>query len=892
MALGPGVRLGPYEIIAPVGTGGMGEVYRARDTRLGRIVAIKVIGAAYGGHPEMRRRFEGEARLAARLDHPRIGAVFDVGHEDGLDYFVMEFIEGATLADRIAQRRLPFAEMIGYAIEIAAALAYAHGRGVEHRDLKPGNVLLTPSGVKVIDFGLATLRKRERPPSDPIAVMKTAPLPSIEPGSVPGTAGYLPPERLQGLPADHRSDIFAFGVVLYEMAAGRRAFDGPTPADIVAAILTAEPAPIAGQEPGLADIDWVIRRCLKKAPDERWQSMADVEAVLKRIATTSSRPRLSDAHTAVSFGPRFVSAAIVVAVAVGGLALLASRGSTPAAAPPRTVALSVPPPPGSRFTPTESSVQSPQLAVSPDGRYLAFVATGVDGVSQIWLRPLDVSVARPLPGTVDATYPFWSPSSRALGFFSHGQVKRIDIDGGPARSLGPARAGNGGAWSTDDTILFSPEPNSGIHRLSADGSVRQQTVMSTSRREISHRWPQFLPDHRHFIYFAKSADDTQSGIRLASLDATGDAVVVATNFGATYLSTGHLLYVSEQALLAASFDVAHARLMDDPVTIVDRIATSSNFYGAFAASNNGVLAYATTVSPGELAWIGRDGRRLGVAAGPGQYVDFQLSPDSRYVAVAEVEPRSGRSDLRLVNLLRGGNMRLTTSPATDASPVWSPDSTRLVFRSNRERQHDLYVQQAAGGGADEVFVKSPVAKYPTDWSPDGAFVVFHAFDARTHYDVWAAAVDHATPSRPLLQTEFDEVQGQISPSGRWLAYTSNQSSRFEVYVQPVLADGRKWQVSIAGGSDPKWRADEKELFFLGNDGRMMSVRLAGGTSFDPEVPRPLFQFRDIALISPYLSAYDVQRDGERFLVRASTEDLQTHPLNVFVHWSVPTRAAK
>jgi eukaryotic-like serine/threonine-protein kinase len=744
MALGPGVRLGPYEIVAPVGAGGMGEVYRARDTRLGRIVAIKVIGAAYDGHPEMRRRFEGEARLAAQLDHPRIGAVFDVGHADGVDYFVMEFIEGATLAGRIAQRPLPFAEMIGYAIEIAAALAYAHGRGVEHRDLKPGNVLLTSSGVKVIDFGLGILRQRERPPSDRIAAMKTVPLPTIEPGSVPGTAGYLPPERLQGLPADHRSDIFAFGVVLYEMAAGRRAFDGPTPADLVAAILTAEPPPLAGQEPGLADVDWVIRRCLRKAPDERWQSMADVEAVLKRIAATT-RPRLGGERAAGSFGLRFLAASIIlaVAVAVGALALFARRDATPAGAPPSTVGLTIPPPPGSGFTPTESSVQSPQLAVSPDGRYLAFVATGVDGVSQIWLRPIDVSVAQPLPGTVDATYPFWSPSSRALGFFSHGQVKRIDIDGGPARSLGPARAGNGGAWSADDTILFSPEPNSGIHRISADGSVRQQTVMSTARREISHRWPQFLPDHRHFIYFAKSADDRQSGIRLASLDAAGDAVVVGTTFGAIYFPPGHLLYVSEQALLAASFDVAHARLMDDPVTIVDRIATSSNFYGAFSASNNGVLAYATTVPPGELAWIGRDGRRLGIAAGPGQYVDFQLSPDSRYVAVAEVEPRSGRSDLRLVDLLRGGNLRLTTSPATDASPVWSPDSTRLVFRSNRERQHDLYVQRAAGGGADEVFVKSPVAKYPTDWSPDGAFVVFHAFDARTNYDVWGAAVDRA-----------------------------------------------------------------------------------------------------------------------------------------------------
>jgi serine/threonine protein kinase len=888
MALDSGARLGPYEIVAPVGAGGMGEVYRARDTRLGRMVAIKVIGPAYGSHLETQRRFEAEARLAAQLDHPRIGAVFDVGHEDGLDYFVMEFIEGKTLADRIAQGPLPFAEMIGYGIEIAAGIAYAHSRGVEHHDLKPGNVMLTSSGVKIIDFGLAKLRHTERRLSEVMAAVKTMPLPPVEPGSVPGTPAYLPPERLQGQPADHRSDIFAFGLVLYEMAARRRAFDGPTPADLVAAILTAEPPPLSGLEPGLADVDWVIRKCLRKAPDERWQSMADVAAVLKRIAATNSKARPGEPPTAVSKLPRRLAAATIV-VAVAGLALVANRAPTPATAPQRAVAFTIPPPPASGFTPTESSVQSPQLAVSPDGRYLAFVATGVDGVSQIWLRAIDSSIGRPLSGTMDATFPFWSASSRSIGFFSDGELKRINIDGGPSRSLAPARAGKGGAWSADDTILFSRDTNGGLYRITADGGVRQQTELSITRRETSHRWPQFLPDGRHFIYFAKSADDSQSGIRLASLDGHGDAVVVPTKFGAIYAPPGHVLYVSQDALLAASFEVASGRLMDDAVTVVDRIATSSNFYGAFSASNNGVLAFATSVSPAELAWIGRDGRRLSVAAGSGQYVDFQLSRDNRYLAIAEVEPHSDRSDLRLVDLVRGGNLRLTTSAATDASPVWSPDSTRLVFRSNRERDHDLYLRQAVGGGADAIFVKSPVSKYPTDWSPDGTFVVYHSFDERTQNDLWAAPVSHPDQSRTLLQTEFDEVQAQISPSGRWLAYTSNHSSRFEVYVQPLPADGKKWQVSIDGGSDPKWRADEKEIFYLDTEGRMMSVGLTGSASFDPGVPRPLFRLGEIAVIPPYLSAYNVWRDGQRFLVRASTEELQTHPLNVLVHWTLPAR---
>jgi serine/threonine protein kinase len=883
MALSSGQRLGPYEIVALVGAGGMGEVYRARDTRLGRTVALKVIGSGRSPHPDVRRRFESEARLAAQLDHPRIGAVFDVGHDHDVDYFVMEFVEGSTLAVRIGGKPLPFAELIGYAIEIAAALAYAHARGVEHRDLKPGNVLVTPSGIKVIDFGIALRRWREQRPPDDLAAMKTLPLEPVESAPAAGTIAYLAPERLQGQPSDHRSDIFAFGTVLYEMATGRRAFDGDTPAAIATAVLTAEPPALIRYEPGIAEIDWVMRRCLKKVPAERWQSMADVEAVLKRIAT-STRPRPGEERNGISAGRRVLAAAIL-ALAVAGFAFsLAQRESAPTLASRSPIAFTIPPPPAGRFTPT-GSVQSPQLAVSPDGQYVAFVATG-DHVSQIWLRPIASTIARPIPGTEDAVFPFWSASSRSIGFFSGGELKRIEIDGGPVRSLGSARAGRGGAWSTDGTILFAPDTDGEIYRLGGDGGVHQQTVLSMARRETSHRWPQFLPDGRHFIYFAKSADDSQSGIRLASLDAPGDAVVVRTGFGAVYAPSGHLLYVSDDALLAASFDVAHGRLVGDPVTLVDQVATSSNFYGAFSASNNGVLAYATRALQAELAWIGRDGQRLGVAEGPGQYVDFRLSPDSRFLAMAEVE----RSDLRLVDLTRGTNLRLTTSPATDASPIWSPDSTRLVFRSNRERQHDLYFRQAAGGGADELFLKSPAAKYPTDWSPDGVFVIYHAFDERTHQDLWAAPVGRPNESKPLLQTEFDEVQGQISPSGRWLAYTSNDSSsRFEVYVQRMPPDGQKWQISINGGSDPQWRSDEKEMFYVRSDGQLMSVGLSltGGGSFDPGIPRPLFQLGDAAVRSPYLSAYSVERDGQRFLVRVSTEELPTSPLNVMVHWSVP-----
>jgi len=884
-------RLGPYEIVAPVGAGGMGEVYRARDPRLGRTVAIKIIGSSYWQHPEMRRRFEAEARLAAQLDHPRIGAVYDVGHEDGVDYFVMEFIEGRTLAKRIAEGPLPLAELLGFAIEIAAGLAYAHRCGVEHRDLKPGNVLLTPNGIKIIDFGLSRSRLNERRPSDQMAAMKTLPMAAGDPGSVPGTAGYLPPERLQGFSSDHRSDIFAFGVLLYEMAAGTQAFKGTTPADLVAAILTSEPPPLQGRDAATADVDWVIRRCLRKVPDERWQSMADVEAILKRIASARFTPRVDEPAPTSSRTTRIVTTAIGAALAVGLVAFLARGVSRPADLPLRPVALVVPPPAGAEFTPTESSVQSPQLAVSPDGRYLAFVASGADRVSQIFLRPLESALVRPVPGTANAIYPFWSASSRSIGFFTaDGQLKRVDIDGGPARTLAQAPNGRGGTWSADDVILFSPGTSDVIHRVSADGGVVEQTVLARDRRETSHRWPQFLPDGRHFIYFARSVDDNLSTICLASLDAPGASVVIQAAFGAVLAPPEHLLYVSDGALLAIKFDAASGRVAGDPIPVVDHIATSSNFYGAFSASNNGVIAYATSATLGELVWTGRDGARLGTAALPGAYVDFEISPDSRYLAVAEVEPQSDRSDVRLVDLIRGANLRLTTSPATDASPVWSPDSARIIFRSNRDRRHDLYIRPATGG-VDQLFLKTDTAKYPTDWSPDGAFVVYHVKDARTNQDIWAAPLDRPDQARPLIQTEFDEMQGHLSPDGRWLAYTSNQSSRLEVYVQPLKPDGRKWQVSTGGGSDPKWRADNKELFYIAGDGRLMSVDVSGAR-FDSANPRPLFTLHGVSAVSPFLSAYDVQRDGQRFLVRVPIEDLKTRPLNVIVHWSVPERGTK
>jgi eukaryotic-like serine/threonine-protein kinase len=889
MVLEAGTRLGPYEILALIAAGGMGEVYRARDSRLGRIVAIKVVSAAFGADLEMRRRFDDEARLAALLDHPRIGAIHDVGHDAGIDYLVMEFIDGQSLAARIAAGPLPFTELIGYAIELAAGVAYAHRRGVVHRDLKPGNVMITPNGLKIIDFGLGTLRHQHQRLSDSIAAMKTASLLKTDNDCISGTVGYLPPERLQGFNADHRADIFAFGAVVYEMAAGRRAFNGAAPAEMVAAILTAEPPPLAAQEPGLADLDWMVRRCMKKSPDERWQSMADVEAVLKRIASNAARPRPNEPSTAAPrFSRRRLIGIAMAAAALGALGALVVRRPVALEAT-HPIALTVSPPPGGGFTPTEGSVQSPQIAVSPDGATLAFVASGAEGVPQIWVRRLDSNAIRSLPGTAGASYPFWSASSRAIGFFADRQLKRVDLDGAPPRTLAPAPNGRGGTWNAKDVILFSRGTGDVIYRLDPNGTVTPQTTLSTSRGDTSHRWPQFLPDGRHFLYFARSTIATQSSIRFATIDGGTDDAVVESNVGAAY-GSGQLLYVSDGALLAAPFDVGRGRLTGEPALVVNDIALSSNFYAAFSPSASGVLAYATKASTAELVWMSRSGARLGVAAGRRAFVDFRLSPDGRHLALAEVEPHTGLSDLRLLDLVRGTNLRLTTSPATDASPVFSPSGTRLVFRSNRERQHDLYIRPA-GSGEELPFLKSLNAKYPTDWSRDGSFVVYHANDDHMHHDIWAAPVDHPEQVRALVRTEFDEMQGQLSPSGRWLAFTSNQSSRLEVYVQKTEDDGRKWQISTDGGSDPKWSANDQELYYVARDGRLIAVSLsATASNLEAGTPQPLFQLRDVAALGPYPSAYDVHRDG-RFLVREPIDEMQTLPLNVVVNWSPRSPAA-
>jgi Tol biopolymer transport system component len=882
--LQPGSTIGRYEVIERIGAGGMGEVYRARDTHLDRTVALKIIAASFAQDPTSQPRFERERRVAASLEHPHVCRLLDAGHESGVEYLAMEYLQGESLASRLTRGPLPLVVAIGYAIEIASALNYAHRLGVVHRDLKPANVYLTPGGAKVLDFGLSKLRQADagRTPLQ----ADTAPLApaATQVGTIVGSAPYMAPERLEGREADHRTDVWGFGLILYEMCTGRRTFEASSPAALIAAILSGETPSMNLVGPKSDDVEWIVQKCLQKNPDDRWQAMGDVEVLLKRIVAGHGFPRAARRSRVPRVAVGIAAIACVVA-AVGGALSLVGRDRPRSA----SAAFAIPPPNGGTFTPTEGSVQSAQLALSPDGQSLAFVAAGADGVSQIWIRHLDSLHPTPVAGTAGATYPFWSPDSRALGFFARGLLRRIDLSGGPARTIAAAPNGRGGAWNTDGVILFAPETTGGIHRVSSNGGeTTPQTRVDRSRGQTSHRWPLFLPDGRQFLFFARSENETDEGIYLASLDRDGATLVTNSSVGAAYLPPREMvLFESDGALLARVFDPQQGRLTGDPVVVIDAVAGSSNFYGAFSASTTGVIAYGSPAVTSDIVWFDRRGQRLATAVTAGQYVDFHLSPDSQSLALAAIDRDTGRSDLYLLDLARGTRLRLTSARATDATPIWSPDGGRLVFRSNRERVHDLYARDLRGTKPETLLLSTGQAKYPTSWAPDGRSIVYHTRDNTTRWDIMMSGADGSAP-RPLVRSPFNEMQAQLSPDGQWLAYTSDESSRPEVYVRSLSGTGPRLQMSVNGGSDPKWRRDGSELFYVAADGRLMSVALrTRGAALEPSAPQALFHVPDMLVSPPYTSPYDVTSDGSRFLVRVAVEQVRSMPLTVLLGWSPP-----
>jgi eukaryotic-like serine/threonine-protein kinase len=888
MAILSGKRLGPYEILSAIGAGGMGEVYRARDTRLERTVAVKILPDHLSDRAELRERFEREARTIASLNHPHICTLHDIGQQDGIDFLVMEYLEGETLAQRLLKGPLPLEQALQYAIEIADALDKAHRKGVTHRDLKPGNIMLTKSGTKLLDFGLAKLKAV---PASSLSQLPTANDTITAQGTILGTLQYMAPEQIEGGEVDARTDIFAFGVVSYEMATGKKAFEGKTSASVMAKILEVDPPPISSLQPMTPpQLDRVVKKCLAKEPEKRWQAASDVCDGLKWIAEGSSqagipapivtlrknRERLIWAIAATLFG------AFITALVLGAVAYFhrAPGDSQP-------VRFFVSPPEGSSFVQpiSPSGAATVPLAASPDGHRVAFVATSTDGKSLLlWVRSLDTLKAQALAGTDGATRPFWSPDSRFLGFFAGGKLKKIEVSGGPPITLCDAPDDRSGTWSRDGVIVFAPQANSPLQKVSASGGgPTSATVLGEG--EIGHRRPYFLPDGRHFLYRAVTSRPVEGPIYLASLDSAERKLLLNADSANVVYSQGHLLFLRGTTLMAQPFDARRLVLNGEAFPIVEEILRSATSppYGVFSASENGVLAYQTGTSATgyQLMWFDRTGKQVGVLGDPAAYGDVVLSPDGKRVSVTIQDQVGKGMDVWLYDVARGLRTRFTFDPANALTSIWSPDGSRIVFNSNRKGHLDLYQKASSGAGTEEVLLEDNLSKYPVSWSPDGRFILYVTTGGPTD-KLFVLPLAGDRKPLPFLQTQFNENFGQFSPDGLWVAYVSGEPGRNEVYVAPFPGPGGKWQISTAGGIRPRWRRDGAEIFYLAPEDKLMAAAVNGkGSSFEVGAVKPLFQTRAAAT----RFSYDVSADGQRFLINTTPEQTTSAPITIVLNWT-------
>jgi eukaryotic-like serine/threonine-protein kinase len=861
MSLPPGSFVGVYEIVAMIGRGGMGEVYRARDSRLKRDVALKVLPETLAGQPDFVRRFEQEAQAAAALNHPNILAVYDVGVGPGPLHVVSELLEGKTLRSALEAGAIPIRQAIDWAGQIAEGLAAAHDKGIVHRDIKPENVFITDGGrVKILDFGLAKVRDDSSAANGLTQLTRN----ETAPGTLLGTVGYMAPEQVRGGAVDQRADIFSFGAVVYEMLSGRQAFDEPTPADTLSAILSKEPEDLpAGSHPAL---EFIVRRCLDKEPGRRFASAADVGLAIRAVGISSSSAVEAPQREAPRRLWKPLAAALAIVAAAGLTYLWLNRQPPPVAPPFR---FTIAPPAG---TAMGSNPAFPSFAVSPDGRHIAFI---VDRGSRnmLGIRSLDAYEAVVLSETEDAWAPFWSPDSGSIAFFAGSQLKRVAVAGGRPEVIcdfaGTRKIeGNSdaaGTWAPDGTIVVAGV-DARLMKLSSTGGKVEPATPATLPEGTAQAWPQFLPDGRHFLFSVSTLGHAEGPLYVGS---TGDdtALLVRESVSrALYVEPGFLLYVRQGTLLAEPFDWQRRSFSSAAVPIGKNVAFGQRLQAAVAASNTGVVVYRSPQPVSQLVWVMRTGASGGVVSEPGDYLNPRLSPDEQSIAVElHSVDASGQSEgnIWIGNTARGIFTKLTFDLGTHSTnPAWSPDGASVVFR---------------GAAAGTLLRKSTVAQSdagpiaaagsrprPADWTRDGRTLIYESSDAKTNLDIWMTTVEGDGSPISFARSPFNEQEARLSADSRWLAYASDESGRYEIYVRPFPSGAGKWRISNAGGRAPRWRSDGNELFYLSPDGKLMAVTTRTKNGFEFDVAKPLFDAR--VRENNGQMDYEASKDGQRFLI--------------------------
>jgi serine/threonine protein kinase/Tol biopolymer transport system component len=873
MALTVGTQLGSHEITALLGKGGMGEVYRARDLKLKREVAIKILPDEFSRDPDRLSRFQREAEVLASLNHPNIAGIYDLEEASGFRYLVLELVEGETLAERIQRSPVPVEEALTIAKSICEALEAAHEKGIIHRDLKPANVKITPDGkLKLLDFGLA--KAIENSPTNTTLSNSPTMVSGTMGGVILGTVAYMSPEQARGHDLDQRTDIFALGCVLYEILTGRSAFGGEDVAETLSRILQSQPDWTLLPTNVQPRIRELLRLCLQKEAKRRRQAIGDVRIDIEEALSEPSTP------IAVPWqkSPRV---SIVLAAAVLLVVALAISGAI------RLRETPIPSLPEMRLQIETPSKSSPlEFALSPDGRYIVFVASG-DGPERLWLRTLDNTRAQAVAGTDGARYPFWSADSRSIGYFALGKLYRIDATNGSPKALANAPQGVGGTWNADGTILFAPlGNNTPLSRIAASGG-EPVPVTRLAPGQISHRLPWFLPDGRHFFFYVQGSTDA-SGIYLGSLDGGEPKRLTGADTAGMYLHRDRLVFVRQGALVAQRVDVARGELMGDPEMVADQVSNSRNSnLGGFSVTNDGRVAYraGTTRQPSQLTWFDRTGKALDEVPNGDTLTNAELSPDGRRVVAQRT--LQNNPDIWFMDLIRGGFTRFTYDPAIDNFPVWSPDGMRIAFASTRKGVYSLYLKTSSGVGADELLLEKRNPIYPQDWSKDGRFLMYGENDPKMALDLWVLEmIGNERKSRMVLNTPFDERNAQFSPDGRWLAYQTNESGRIEIVVREFPEGSTKSAVSTSGGIQPRWRADGKELYFIAPDGKLMAVPvISAGSTLEAGLPKVLFPTSIVGAASEsnFKAQYMVSRDG-RFLINQPPEQFTTTPITLLLNW--------